>query len=673
MRSRKQKISKKVFKKLAARNVKKSAKDYFIYFLTLTFAVCLFYTFNSIKAQFSVLGIPDTLNYLAASQGAIVAVSIVSCIIIGFLVAYANGFLMKRRKKEFGVYFVLGMERKDVGHILMKETVKIGFASLVSGLVLGVFASQGLSMITARLAGIGLSGYRFVFSPESVAAAIVFFAITFACVHIFNVRQVKKMKLIDLLYAERKNEEMPKPGKRDGMVTLLSVLLMAAGYFVIFKWIDRFFMASVMGGGGLVAVGTILFFLSAGSAVMHFLKQKKGFYYKGLHIFDVNQLGSRIKTTGTSIAVVCILMYLAVSTMGISMGMGQSEIMGKKKLVPYDVTIEYYFGDDRDEEFKTNSIISELKNHNAAVTEYIEPKAEFTIYKSGDLKDNQLFGDFTRNKKEEKMFGNYPVSIIGLEDYNKVLESQGKKPVTLEGNQYALVYNNPDARRVLERYAKAQNKPMQVGNASLNLKEGAIFETTLNNQNVFVDTGILLVPQQTAESTEPYIKVSNSMYKGNADEAYAALEKDMLDITFVNFKCRTDLMVELMSRQLTVTYVGNYLGITFLVTAGAVLALQQLTQSSENEKRYKLLSRLGVGERGMKKSLLTQMKVYFGLPFAVAAVHSAFITTGAYQSVPYLTTGAIVQNILFGAGLAAVIYMVYFMTTYAGCKQILKL
>ena len=112
MRSKKR-ISKKVFKELAAKNVKKSAKDYFIYFFTLTFAVCLFYTFNSIKDQFEILGIPDTFNYLAASQGAIAAVSVVSCMIIGFLVSYANRFLMKRRKKEFGVYFTLGMDRRD--------------------------------------------------------------------------------------------------------------------------------------------------------------------------------------------------------------------------------------------------------------------------------------------------------------------------------------------------------------------------------------------------------------------------------------------------------------------------------------------------------------------------------------------------------------------------------
>lgn len=662
-----------MFEKLASGNVKKSAKDYFIYFFTLTFAVCLFYTFNSISSQLSVLGIPDELNFLAASQAAVAAVSIVSCIIIGFLVAYANNFLMRRRKKEFGIYFVLGMDRKDVNRLLMKETIKIGAASLVSGLFLGVFASQGLSMITAGLAGAGAGAYHFVFSPGAVAAAVIFFAVTFACIHMFNSRQVRKMKLIDLLYAERKNEEMPEPKKRDGIIIIFSILLMAAGYLVIFKWAGHSFMTSILTGGGLAAAGTILFFLSAGGAVMHLLKQRKGFYYRGLNMFDVNQLGSRIKTAGGSIAVVCILMSLAVSAMGISMGLGQSSIYGKKNLVPYDISIEYTFNDKEDEKYKNSSIIEALENENAEILKYIGPTAEYSVYNSGDLKDSELFGQFAKSNKEKELFGDYPVSIIGLEDYNNVRKLLGLKPVSLEDDQYALIYNNPDAKNVLERYEKAQNSPMKIADTSLTIKKGAVYETTLNNQNVFSDTGVLLVPQKVAQSCKLYMKISDSMYKGNADGVYSAVKRDGMKISGFYYVTKTDIQVELLSNQLTSIYVGNYLGITFLVTAGAVLALQQLTQSSENEKRYRLLSKLGVGEKEMKKSLFTQMKVYFGLPFIVAALHSVFIISGAYHSIPYLTKGAIVQNVLFSAGLAVGIYIVYFMTTYAGSKQILKL
>lgn len=338
MRSKKR-ISKKVFKELAAKNVKKSAKDYFIYFFTLTFAVCLFYTFNSIKDQFEILGIPDTFNYLAASQGAIAAVSVVSCMIIGFLVSYANRFLMKRRKKEFGVYFTLGMDRRDVGRLLMKETMKIGSAALLSGLLLGIGTSQVLSMITARISGAGLGSYSFIFSFGAAVAAVIFFGLTFAFVHFFNVRELKKMELIDLLYADRKNEEVPESKKRDVLLGILSILLFVSAFLLIFCLSETKFLEALTAGAALAAAGTVLFFISAAGIAADIMKKRKGFYYRKLHIFDVNQLGSRIKTAGISIAVVSILMYLSVSVMGIGMGLGQSAIIKKDKTAPYDISV----------------------------------------------------------------------------------------------------------------------------------------------------------------------------------------------------------------------------------------------------------------------------------------------------------------------------------------------
>ena len=182
-----------------------------------------------------------------------------------------------------------------------------------------------------------------------------------------------------------------------------------------------------------------------------------------------------------------------------------------------------------------------------------------------------------------------------------------------------------------------------------------------------------MVPQKTAETGTPYLKVNNGMFKGNADIAYEEATADLNKAKNFIYISQKDINVEIMSDQLTSSYVGIYLGIIFLVTAGAVLALQQLTQSAENEKRYALLSKMGAGEKLMRKSLMTQMKVYFGLPFSLAALNAAFTMAGAYRNIPYLTKGEVFQNIFFAAGLSIVIYAVYFMTTYSGSKRILKL
>ena len=673
MRSKKR-ISKKVFKELAAKNVKKSAKDYFIYFFTLTFAVCLFYTFNSIKDQFEILGIPDTFNYLAASQGAIAAVSVVSCMIIGFLVSYANRFLMKRRKKEFGVYFTLGMDRRDVGRLLMKETMKIGSAALLSGLLLGIGTSQVLSMITARISGAGLGSYSFIFSFGAAVAAVIFFGLTFAFVHFFNVRELKKMELIDLLYADRKNEEVPESKKRDVLLGILSILLFVSAFLLIFCLSETKFLEALTAGAALAAAGTVLFFISAAGIAADIMKKRKGFYYRKLHIFDVNQLGSRIKTAGISIAVVSILMYLSVSVMGIGMGLGQSAIIKKDKTAPYDISVEYYyFGDSTDDEMNGMSVLEKLEQQGAALPQYLESSADLTMYEQENLTESSLFAICTENTKVRRNFEDPPVLLLGADDYNKVRELLKLEPITLGENEYAFTYNEPDAKDLLSEYAGKQKEPLEIGGKELTLKEGGIYETTLYNSNIFGDIGTLVVPQKTAETGTQYLKVNNGMFKGNADIAYEEATADLNKAKNFIYISQKDINVEIMSDQLTSSYVGIYLGIIFLVTAGAVLALQQLTQSAENEKRYALLSKMGAGEKLMRKSLMTQMKVYFGLPFSLAALNAAFTMAGAYRNIPYLTKGEVFQNIFFAAGLSIVIYAVYFMTTYSGSKRILKL
>lgn len=671
----KRRISKKVFRQLASKNVKKSAKDYFIYFFTLTFAVCLFYTFNSIGAQFTAFDIPDTLNYLAAAQGAMAGVSVLVCGIIGFLVVYANRFLMKRRKKEFGIYSVLGMERRDISRILMKETVLIGSFSLIAGLVLGVLASQGLTMITAKVAGVGLNSYSFIFSPQAMAASVIFFGLIFLFVHIFNVREMKRMKLIDLLYADRKNEEVPEEKKRAFLKGLLALGLIIGGYAVIFLLNDRDLFKALGGGSTLIGIGTILLFFSIAGLLIKFLKKRKKFYYRSLNLFVVNQLGSRMKSAGFSVAVVCILMYLSVSIMGIGMGMGQSSMSKIDKVAPYDASIIYYFdGDENEDAVRQNGIEGELKAKNAKSAQYLGSSGEITFYEQENLKMQELFGKSAQgNKYMEKLFKKGNVMYVGVDDYNRVRNLQGEDAVTIGDNEYALTYSEPQSKEILEKYAEQAQSTLEIGNSILSLKEGGIYSAVLYNANVFDDIATIVVPQAAVEGQNPFMKILNTKYQGNVQEAYDALLDDMLKINEFDFRSQKDIQIEIMSDKLTVTYIGGYLGITFLVTAGAVLALQQLTQSADNKKRYDLLYKMGAGEQAVKKSLMTQMVFYFGLPFVIAAVHSGFIMAGIYRTIPYLTAGDVARNILLTSGLAVVLYGIYFVMTYSGSKRILKI
>ncbi|MGI6069704.1 MAG: FtsX-like permease family protein [Blautia sp.] len=667
-------ISKKVFRQLARKNVKKSAKDYFIYFFTLTFAVCLFYTFNSIGEQFTAFGILDTLNFLSAAQGFMIGVSLLVCAIVGFLVVYANRFLMRRRKKEFGIYSVLGMDKRDIGKILMKETILIGFASLGFGILLGILASQGLTMITAKIAGVPVSAYSFVFSIKALGAAVLFFGLTYFCVHLFNVKEMRKMKLLDLLYADRKNEMVREGKKFSGLTGVLAVLLIAAGYFVIIRWSDRKMMESLGAGSLLIGAGTLFLFLFIGNVLIRYLKKRKNFYYRKLNLFAVSQFESRMKSSGVAIAVICIMMYMSVSIMGIGMGLGQSAISTKEKAAPFDVSISFFYdANAKKEQVLQKGIKGYLEEKGSEVLPQLGPEEEVTFYQLKDLTMRQLLGESASGQREvTKILDDSPVWYIGLEDYNRIRNLLGKEPVTLGENEYAFNYNMPDAKSVLEIY-QTQEHPIEIGGEKLWMKNNGIYESTLENKNVLSDIGTLIVPQKLTDGGIPVMSILNGMFAGDEDAGNAAFQDDFAKIEYFDYNSRQDIYVEILSNQLIGTYIGSYLGIIFLVTACAVLALQQLTQTEDNRKRYRLLYQMGAGEDAMKKSLLTQMSVCFGLPLGVAAVHAGVILAGVYRDIPYLTAGDVARNILLTVGIAAVLYGVYFMTTYSGSKRILKL
>ncbi|WP_368253399.1 ABC transporter permease, partial [Clostridium paraputrificum] len=223
--------------KLSLRNIRRSLKDYTIYFLTLVFAVCIFYTFNSIESQKLLLDLSEYQgSTFTTISMAITVVSVFISFILGFLIIYANNFLIKRRKKELGVYMTLGMERKSISRILFAETLLIGFISLGVGLFLGVLLSQCLSIVTAKMFSVKLLSFKFIFSESAFIKTIVCFGLIYIIILLFNSRSINKVKLIDLIYASRKNEETKVIGLKISVVLfILSVITNISAYVILIK------------------------------------------------------------------------------------------------------------------------------------------------------------------------------------------------------------------------------------------------------------------------------------------------------------------------------------------------------------------------------------------------------------------------------------------------------
>ncbi|MDU4600230.1 MAG: ABC transporter permease, partial [Clostridium sporogenes] len=222
-----------MYSKIALKNIKKSYKDYTIYFLTLILAVCIFYSFNSIDSQKALTDIKSSGgSYVSKLMDFMSAISVFVSIILGSLILYANNFLIKKRKKELGIYMILGMGKRKISKILVTETSIVGVISLIAGLIIGIGVSQGLSVFTLKLFEVSINEYRFAVSTRAIGKTILYFGIMFLLVMIFNVFVISKYKIIDLLISGRKNENIKF---KNTFIYLLSFVLCVASLGFAYK------------------------------------------------------------------------------------------------------------------------------------------------------------------------------------------------------------------------------------------------------------------------------------------------------------------------------------------------------------------------------------------------------------------------------------------------------
>ena len=298
-----------MYLKLALRNIRRSVRDYAVYFITLLFGVAVFYAFNSIGSQQILFDMEtsasrsvfDSTTYILGMFSVVVA-----CV-LGFLILYANQFLIRRRKREFGTYLVLGMTPGHVSRIVLYETVLVGLLSLAVGLICGVLLSQGLSFFTAALFGTTMTNYQFVFSPDAFLVTLACFAAIYVVVAAFNTITVSRCKLIDLIRAGEKNE---RAGVRNpwvclvGFVSAVAILVYAYEQLIenglVMLDQPEFIRATIA-----MLVGSLLFFWSLAGFAIAVLTRLRGVYLRKLNLFTVRQIASKVNTAFLSLWAVC--------------------------------------------------------------------------------------------------------------------------------------------------------------------------------------------------------------------------------------------------------------------------------------------------------------------------------------------------------------------------------
>lgn len=654
--------------KLATRNLKKSLKDYTIYFLTLVFGVCIFYTFNSIESQKVMMDLTDM--QAAAFQLIDVVMGVASVFIsfvLGFLIVYANNFLIRRRKKEFGIYMTLGMENKQLSRLIFIETMLIGVVSLVVGVALGVLLSQGLSIFTAKLFKVNLVNFTFVFSKIAFIKTLVCFGLIYLVVLIFNSFTIRKVKLIDLLTSAKKNESLKVKNIWISVITfVISIVMIGSAYFIVLK--NGVAIASPTSIGIPVllgSIGTLLFFFSLSGFLLKIMQNNKKFYLKDLNMFVLRQINSKINTTFISMTFICLMLFIAICTFSSGFGISRGLNKDVQDLTQFDSSIWNLNGDNIEDLLGKNNL-DDISNY-----------AEYTNYNS-----EVPYSKFLSKNGIEKGSSYYPVfadsniNTITLSDFNGLLILLGKDTVELGQNEY-LAFGDIDDMQAVIQEAIDNNTKININGKELSPSSNKVFnivayDSTLKNNICTFVVNDDVVNGLTAINT--YLNVNYKDDKLKSEEAINKLIKDnnAKDGTQIYYISKENVEATTAGLGAVVSYLAIYMGVIFLITSAAVLALQQLCESADNIYRYELLKKVGVDEKIINKSLFTQIGIYFIIPLALALVHSIAGLKFAQGIVSIVGDGSMMKYILITLVVLIIIYGGYFIATYNGSKKMIK-
>lgn len=666
-----------MFSKLAFKNVTRSLKDYSVYFLTLTFGVCIFYVFNSLESQWVMEALQGGEGARRAMLDSILTLvdifSVFVSVILAFLILYANNFMFKRRKKELGTYMLLGLSQGRISSLLLLETLFIGLFSLAVGLALGVFLSQFISVFTAGLFQITVPQFHFVFSLKALLKTLLYFGVIFLVVMVFNSFAVSRRQLIDLIQAERKNEDLKLKSLTVSVVLfVLSVIFLGVAYAMLLKRgllrIDALFFVML----ALGSLGTLFFFRALSGFLLRVFQSNKKLYYSGLNMFTLRQFAARVGSNYVSMTVICLMLLLAIGITACSVGMNNTLDTLTNQQAPYDFYLSAARLDpENDQEYIPVDIPATLRQAGFDPAEQLSTSAHVDVW-SGEAYLPQR--------------GDYLVfHILPLSSYNGLRSLGGRSPVTLAEGTYGWVMSEAPYTDYL------QERPViSVNGRALAAGEGAVYDETLSIAYSGTQENYLLVPDSVlaggaAEGVNLFLY--QSYYCGNyradlpKEETEALLHASMREFTRLaldesggttRFNTKLELYMETMGTKIMVLFLGIYLGIVFLLCSAAVLALQQLSQAADNAPRYKILARLGAEERMRNRSIYIQVLLAFLLPLLLALVHSVVGMTAANEVIAQVGRLDTVASSAVTAAFIVVFYGTYLLATCWGSKRIAR-
>ena len=611
-----------MYSKLAFRNLKRSFKDYAIYFLTLVFGVCIFYTFNSIQSQSIMLELNEAQSNAFEVVDKIMGyASVFVSFVLAFLIIYANNYLIKRRKKEFGIYMTLGMDKGNLSTIIFFETLFVGIISLAIGLGIGVILSQGLSVLTAKMFQVNLLKFKFVFSYNAMIKTLISFSVIYVLVLMFNSISIRKIQLIDLINSSKKNESIKVRNIWISVVVfIISLIMIGYAYFIALDKGISTIGINVNGRSILLGiVGTFLFFFSLSGFLLKLVQSNRKFYLKDLNMFVLRQINSKINTVFISMSFICLSLFIGICMLAAGLGINSALNAELKDLTQYDQTIWSNNGIDIEEY---------LREKNLEIKDYSNNYSSLIYYNSG-IRYSDILSPEDINKAKDlySIETDGEIQVLSLSDFNEVMKMLNKEPLNLKDGEYALF---SDIDILIDPLNNVLNNNREIIISGTALKPGSknTIKVVAYNQTIKNNLCTIIVKDDIITGLSPLAATLNLNFKEDSEKIFnekldkiseVIREENGISVFYIT---RDELVASSTSMGAMISYLGIYIGGIFLIVSAAVLALQQLSESTDNIARYNLLRKIGVDENIINKSLFIQIAIYFLMPLSLALIHS---------------------------------------------------
>ena len=613
---------------LAKTSMKNGRQFYLPYFLTGALTVAMFYIMVYLASNRGLSSIPGNTS--------LAAILFLGCIVIGIFafifLFYTNSFIIKRRKKELGLYNILGMEKRHIAKVVFLETLFNAVLSIAGGLLFGTVFSKLLTMFLYKLAGLSES-IQFYVSVPGVIGSMILFGIIYASTLIYNLIQIGKAKPIDLLHSENAGEKEPKTKI---LMTIVGALCLAGGYYIAvttenpISALSLFFVAVV-----LVIIGTYCLFTAGSIAVLKLLRKNKNFYYKSNHFTAVSGMMYRMKQNAVGLANICILstMVLVMVSTTVSLYFGAEDELSARYPSSINATIRY---------------TEELGDATPLVEQFHQKIAESGRTITGEYSYSSLMFmasllgdgtyDYSDNAYKNGVSNIAIITFMTREDFIKMTQNEDNiaqikkvKEGTVE------VIGFPKYQKdTFSAFGKDYPVSMsyEMNKADMGSIEGVAdqcYYVLVDSQDTLQQI-FFAQKEQLQDYASDLIQYVNIDIDGTEEEKLACeshlyeLNAQHIDGPWKSFymECRDMSASEFYGLYGGLFFLGLYLGIMFLMVNVLIIFYKQISEGYDDKMRFQIMEKVGMSNREVKRSIRSQVRIVFFLPLVTAAIHVGF-------------------------------------------------